>query len=874
MSLNGTLGLGIVFSARDLASGTMLRLGRNLNFLRRQAMGTSQATTAGFAVMGVGAAILSAGMAGLSVINRVATMTGEFDMAMAQAGARARSTAADLALMRQAALDVAASGRSVFDPTQSAQGLELLAAAGLSARESISALTPALGLATAGNISVESSSRALVSALRVFSLDAGQSEQVANQMLAISNSTLLEARDLEAAMGAVGRGAVQAGQSIREMLPAMGLVRNSGVSAEVSAHAVSSALIYMSTHARDRFNDLGVSLTDATGQFRPFLDIVMDANTALGGVTDQAERAEQVNRLFGRFGMTAFSAITAQLGAGIRSQLTGELLTGAAAIAELRRQMDAAGGTIDYFLDQTLNTLPGQLQVLKAVASSIAIELGTPLASALKPAIAALVGLLQRFRAAWATMPEAFKTGIVRAFLLASAFLTFLGSATLVTGAVVLLLPFLKVLAITMGIIALLVLPIAAGLIAAAGAVYLFGRAINENVGGLGRLRTAGERVVLFFRALHALFSEGGFSGALRDELNRAENAGVRRFALQVGAAIYRVQQFIEGIAKGVDTFLDDAAPELRAFVASLERLAVSLGLTENALVGVNSVSGKTFGEQGMGAGRRLIGVFADIVDALRKMVDFIGGVRDGLADCSNNFFFQAAIWVFRTIAKEVASVTAGLFGINQELLTARNIGYAIGVAFMLMLTAIAVFFAGVLLTFSVMLLFSLGVLVIIAGAVILAFLPLIIIGYIFYRICLAIADVWAGIKSTIAGAGRFFGFNPFGSRGEDAATPGRPRSQGLLYTPAGPPRRAAARPGLLPNASWSPEGVGMSGVDAGGGFQQFAAALEPVIAGINRPPTVHTTVVVGEDVLARAVQRATMSEANRSYSSVGDGEE
>lgn len=867
MSLNGTLGLGIVFSARDLASGTMLRLGRNLNFLRRQAMGTSQATTAGFAVMGVGAAILSAGMAGLSVINRVATMTGEFDMAMAQAGARARSTAGDLALMRQAALDVAASGRSVFDPTQSAQGLELLAAAGLTARESISALTPALGLATAGNISVESSSRALVSALRVFSLGADQSEQVANQMLAISNSTLLEARDLEAAMGAVGRGAVQAGQSIREMLPAMGLVRNSGVSAEVAAHAVSSSLIYMSTHARDRFNDLGVSLTDATGQFRPFLDIVFDTNEALRGVTDQAERAEQVNRLFGRFGMTAFSAISAQLGAGIRSQLTGELLTGAAAIAELRRQMDAAGGTIDYFLDRTLNTLPGQLQVLKAVASSIAVEMGTPLAAALKPAIAALVGLLQRFRAAWSTLPDGFKTGIVRAFLLASAFLTFLGSATLVIGAVVLLLPFLKVLAITMGVIGLLVLPIAAGLIAAAGAVYLFARAVNENVGGLNRLRTAGERVVLFFRALHAIFSEGGFSGALRRDLNRAENAGVRRFALQVGAVIYRVQRFFEGVSKGVAMFLREAAPEMRRFLRVIERLGMVLGLTGDMLGGITKQSSKTFGEAGLGMGHSIVRMFARMVDTLSDIIKTLelvaGGFRDGFG---NNFVIDIVIGRLSAMWESLTTIIEALTGVRTEMNLAGMVGWTAGVLLSAIFGALAVILLIVIVAFGIM------VAGFVIGAVLMtiALLPLII------TVGILLAGIWAVVSAWRALRGQppitLADLTPDALRnvGTGPATL-IPSGGPVGAVPAGPDRRAPARPLSGPVSLDPTTGTGLT--QSAEGDAQLVARLTEAINNRPPPPVVNTSVVVDGEVLARAVQRATVASDNRSFGTPGSGE-
>ena len=59
--------------------------------------------------------------------------------------------------------------------------------------------------------------------------------------------------------------------------------------------------------------------------------------------------------------------------------------------------------------------------------------------------------------------------------------------------------------------------------------------AFQKNLGGIGDFaRRIGERVTLFFNGIKQLFEQGGFSGAVRDELNRAENQGLKQFLIRI----------------------------------------------------------------------------------------------------------------------------------------------------------------------------------------------------------------------------------------------------------------------------------------------------------------------------------------------------
>src|SRR5262249_32803883 len=97
-----------------------------------------------------------------------------------------------------------------------------------------------------------------------------------------------------------------------------------------------------------------------------------------------------------------------------------------------------------------------------------------------------------------------------------------------------------------------------------------FAIAARRDVGGLGTFFVnLWEQIKLLFRGLAQLFQEGGFSGAVREELNRAENAGVRQFAIRVYQIIYRIQRIFEGIADGFRAGIEGARPVFEGFVGA-----------------------------------------------------------------------------------------------------------------------------------------------------------------------------------------------------------------------------------------------------------------------------------------------------------------
>ncbi len=58
-------------------------------------------------------------------------------------------------------------------------------------------------------------------------------------------------------------------------------------------------------------------------------------------------------------------------------------------------------------------------------------------------------------------------------------------------------------------------------------------------------------RVRLFYDAMVQAFTGGGFSGAVRRELNQAENAGIKRFVINAYALFHRFKVFVDGVTDG-----------------------------------------------------------------------------------------------------------------------------------------------------------------------------------------------------------------------------------------------------------------------------------------------------------------------------------
>lgn len=590
MSLNGggNLGLGITLSS-DASSAV-----KGFQQLETSIKGATK-TTADMvlqtkALQEVGRGIWGAGSAGMGSMFGLAKATGAFEQQVARVGLVSQASAADLMSLRQAAMSMGIAGLSA--PTEAAKALESLASQGLNAKESISALRPALDMAVGGAISAESSAAALTSALKVFSLDASEAASVADRLLAISNATALAPKDLENALGTVGRGASIAKQSLNEMLPAMGLVRNTGVDASVAASSVSSALLHMAEVSK-KFTAIGVHVTDAKGQFRPFLDIVMETQAVLDKkYPDAAKKAAAANDLFSKFGLTAYSGITAQLTKGITDE-TGKMYKGAEAVKYLRQSMENATGTAAKFSSTMLEKDP--FGRLGKILESMKIEVGRGFLAIFGPAVSKIADAVAKLTTWFGALSEPMRKTISAVLIGITAFVG-------MTGAILLTVAAFKLLLLGAGTslagVMVALTPVLLGM--GALALILSGGSLS------GGFSDIGKKAGLAFNAIGMLFSRGGFTKKMWDDLNQGGNEGVRDFAINVYHWGGIIKNFITGLWDGFVTRLQLARPTFERLGEAFDKIGRALGFGVKESTDAAGKSLDEFGAKGSKVGGAL----------------------------------------------------------------------------------------------------------------------------------------------------------------------------------------------------------------------------------------------------------------------------
>ena len=144
MALN-QLGLGFVFTAKDLASGVIGRVKDNFGELEGKTTAATQSVQANFTQFGKGLAIFGAGVAIVGGAFALAEQADAFVNALEQAGAAASASAGEMEMLRGVALDAALRGTEA-SATEAADALRELVQEGFNARDAAAALGPTLSL--------------------------------------------------------------------------------------------------------------------------------------------------------------------------------------------------------------------------------------------------------------------------------------------------------------------------------------------------------------------------------------------------------------------------------------------------------------------------------------------------------------------------------------------------------------------------------------------------------------------------------------------------------------------------------------------------------------------------------------------------------
>lgn len=622
------LGLGFVFTAKDKATSAFKAMQGALSGLRSDAKKTQQEIakvgTGGVAgatrgadgrLRGAGGKFVSeggkrgkgggigagdgfafgAGAAGAFAMAKGAAATAmqfadatsegaRFASGLAKLGVRANASAEELAQFRAAAINAGLSTK--FKPDEAVGALSALSSAGLNAQESLKLLNTTLAFTAAadGRLTTDQSAMLLAQSMAQFNISAGDAHLAADKMAKTADSFAANIEDLPLGLANAARGVNALGTGIDDTLISFGLMRKLMPRVESAGTAVGVAMESMAkSDVQKALKGIGVDAVTAEGKFRPFLDVVTDMIPELSKMTD-AKRADFLQSTFGADAVQGLGAVFRQLTDGIKDN-TGKTLKGKDAIKFLRKEMAGAEGGLKKLTDATSAGFGGAMDKAIAKLGTFKQVFGEALGDAIAPAIESMGDGLTKMVLGFEKLDATSKKNVVALTVigvvvagLAAAF----GSTGLIVGAVI-------------------------G--AVIGFVYAFRQAIDKNIGGIA---SSVAKLSLVWDGLKQAFTQGGFSGAVRDELNKAENAGLKSFIINVFTLAARLQHFGASIKSGFGAALERMGPTFDRLSTSVRSFAIRLGMMDSSTEGTKA-AWASFGAAGAKVGA-VLGVVFDLV--------------------------------------------------------------------------------------------------------------------------------------------------------------------------------------------------------------------------------------------------------------------
>lgn len=323
----------------------------------------------GFAVVG------AAGALGLGVM---VSKAAEFDQAMSFVQAGTHETAANMDLLRAAAIDAGAS--TLFSATESANAIEELGKSGLSTKDILSGgLAGSLDLAAAGGLGVARAAEIASTTLQQFKLDGSEAGHVADVLAAGAGKAMGSVDDLANGLKFVGPVAASMGISLEETTGTLALFAQQGIIGEqagTSLRGVLASLTAPSGAAAAEIKRLGIELYDSQGNFLGLQNAAGQLSNAYSTM-DEESRNASMGVIFGRETITAATALY-QAGAEGVAEWTKAVddsgyaaETAAIRLDNLKGDIEGLGGAFDTALIQTGENADGALRGLVQTGTNL-----------------------------------------------------------------------------------------------------------------------------------------------------------------------------------------------------------------------------------------------------------------------------------------------------------------------------------------------------------------------------------------------------------------------------------------------------------------------------------------------------------------------
>ena len=302
-----------------------------------------------------------------------------FDTAMSQVAATMGTTVDKIGNVKAKAEEM---GRTTkYTATEAAEGMNILAQAGLSADEQISGIGTVLNLASAGAMSLEESASYTAGAVKGFGDSMSNASYYADLMAKGATLANTDVRGLGEAFSGSAATAKNYGQAADSVTLSLLRLAEQNVTGSEASTALNRAMADLYTPTGDAskaLDQLDVSAYKLNGEAKDFNDLVDELNGSLQGMT-----AEQKNNalatIFTTQGLQAFNKMTASSDATVQKFWKGIQDSSGSAAQQAATQLDNLQGDITLLSSATeglqlafYNTFSGTIRgAIKGITSEV-----------------------------------------------------------------------------------------------------------------------------------------------------------------------------------------------------------------------------------------------------------------------------------------------------------------------------------------------------------------------------------------------------------------------------------------------------------------------------------------------------------------------
>ena len=323
--------------------------------------------------VGAGVAAIGAPVGMIAGMAKIVSVGAEFERQMSNVRAFVAGTDSQFQQLSDTAERLGAT--TAFTASDAASAMAEMGKAGLSANQILGASEGVLTLAAAGDIEMAEAATIAAAALNQFGIPAAEMGSVVDRLAKAASSGSISLSGMGTQLSYAASSATAFGMDLGETA---GIIATLATTlgedkAGTAFRAMMTSLQAPSVGAAQMLTSLGISMTDAAGNFLELPAIVDQFSLALAGMSD-GDRAAKMNAIFDTRGLPAFATLMNQ---------------GSDAMRAMTQSVNDSDGFGLNVANEKLNNVAGAFEMLKSAASGMAINVFQTFQGPLKEALQA-----------------------------------------------------------------------------------------------------------------------------------------------------------------------------------------------------------------------------------------------------------------------------------------------------------------------------------------------------------------------------------------------------------------------------------------------------------------------------------------------------